>query len=82
MYVCMQLPFYVCAQMIGSILASGVLFLLLDPKPIQFFGTVPAGTAMQSFCMEFIITFLLMFNVCSVGTDDRAVSIQNFSHIN
>ncbi|KAM0932980.1 putative major intrinsic protein [Dioscorea sansibarensis] len=68
-----DLPFYVFAQLIGSILASGVLFLLLNPKPTHYFGTVPAGTAMQSFCMEFIITFLLMFTVCSVGTDDRAI---------
>ncbi|KAJ0962791.1 hypothetical protein J5N97_027913 [Dioscorea zingiberensis] len=68
-----ELPFYVFSQLIGSILASGVLFLLLNPKPAHYFGTIPSDSPIQSLFMEIIITFLLMFTVSSVGTDNRAI---------
>lgn len=57
-------------------LASGTLRLLFDGTRYRYFiGTVPANSDMQSFVIEFIITFYLMFIVSGVATDTRAVSI-------
>ncbi|XP_031390374.1 aquaporin NIP1-2-like isoform X2 [Punica granatum] len=39
----------------------------------QFAGTQPAGSDMQAFVIEFIITFYLMFIVSGVATDNRAI---------
>ncbi|KAM7266778.1 hypothetical protein ACFE04_008944 [Oxalis oulophora] len=67
-----QVPFYVLSQLLGSLLASGTLALLLDVNPEAYFGTVPVGSNGQSFAIEVIISFLLMFVISAVGTDDRA----------
>ncbi|CAJ1970830.1 unnamed protein product [Sphenostylis stenocarpa] len=68
-----QVPLYIFAQLLGSILASGTLALMLDATPKTFFGTVPVGSNGQSLGAEIIITFLLMFVISAVTTDDRAV---------
>ncbi|WCJ25252.1 NOD26-like intrinsic protein 4 1 [Euphorbia peplus] len=67
-----EVPLYIIAQVVGSILASGTLALLLDVTPDAYFGTVPVGSNLQSLFAEIIITFLLMFVICAVSTDDRA----------
>ncbi|KAG5029540.1 hypothetical protein JHK85_013500 [Glycine max] len=69
----MQVPAYVAAQLLGSTLASGTLKLLFMGKHDQFSGTLPNGTNLQAFVFEFIITFLLMFVISGVATDNRAV---------
>uniref|UniRef100_A0A6N2K8W7 Aquaporin n=1 Tax=Salix viminalis TaxID=40686 RepID=A0A6N2K8W7_SALVM len=68
-----QVPLYIIAQLMGSILASGTLALVFDVTPEAFFGTVPAGSNGQSLVLEIIISFLLMFVISGVSTDDRAV---------
>ncbi|PON58289.1 Major intrinsic protein [Trema orientale] len=68
-----QAPAYIAAQVVGSTLASGTLRLLFTGKQDHFLGTMPAGSDMQSFVIEFIITFYLMFVVSGVATDNRAV---------
>ncbi|KAK1583918.1 hypothetical protein Q3G72_028184 [Acer saccharum] len=75
-----QVPAYVAAQVLGSTLAAGTLRLLFSGKQDHFVGTVPAGSDMQSFVMEFIITFYLMFIISGVATDNRAVSSHLLSH--
>lgn len=67
-----QVPFYMMAQLLGSLLASSTLALMFDVTPKAFFGTVPVGSDVQSFAIEIVISFLLMFVVCGVGTDSRA----------
>ncbi|KAJ8442447.1 hypothetical protein Cgig2_022330 [Carnegiea gigantea] len=67
-----QAPFYMMAQLLGSLLASSTLALMFDVTPKAFFGTVPVGSDVQSFAIEIVISFLLMFVVCGVGTDSRA----------
>jgi len=69
----LKVPLYIIAQLMGSILASGTLALALDVTPEAFFGTVPAGSDGQSLVLEIIISFLLMFVISGVSTDDRAV---------
>ncbi|KAL3739634.1 hypothetical protein ACJRO7_020967 [Eucalyptus globulus] len=63
---------YITAQVIGSTLACGTLRLLFTGKLNHFVGTQPAGSDVQAFVFEFIITFYLMFIVSGVGTDNRA----------
>ncbi|GER48787.1 NOD26-like intrinsic protein 4 [Striga asiatica] len=69
-----QVPLYILAQLIGSILASGTLYVLLDVPKEAYFGTLPVGSNAQSLAMEFIASFLLMFVISGVATDNRSVS--------
>ncbi|XP_027348541.1 nodulin-26-like [Abrus precatorius] len=68
-----QVPIYVVAQVLGSTLASGTLRLIFSGKHDQFSGTLPAGSYLQAFVVEFIITFYLMFIISGVATDNRAI---------
>ncbi|KAM4101001.1 hypothetical protein ACJW30_05G111300 [Castanea mollissima] len=68
-----QVPAYIAAQFLGSTLASGTLRLLFQGQQNRFAGTLPAGSNMQSFVIEFIITFYLMFVISGVATDNRAI---------
>lgn len=58
---------YVVSQCLGALLASGLLRFLFPTHPTLGL-TVPAGTEMQSFVLELILTFLLMFVILSVST--------------
>lgn len=68
-----QVPAYISAQVFASILASGTLRLIFGGSRKLFAGTTPDGSDIQSFVLEFIATFYLMFVISSVGTDIRAV---------
>ncbi|XP_059624608.1 probable aquaporin NIP-type [Cornus florida] len=68
-----EVPLYIAAQVLGSILASGTLCLLFDITPKTYFGTIPAGSDMQSLIFEILISFLLMFVISGVATDNRAI---------
>ena len=69
-----QVPPYIMAQVAGSTLASGTLRLIFNGKQDVFPGTLPSGSDLQSFVLEFVITFYLMFVISGVATDNRAVS--------
>ncbi|KAH7570996.1 hypothetical protein JRO89_XS05G0236000 [Xanthoceras sorbifolium] len=66
-------PSYILAQLLGSILASGTLCLLLDVNDDAYFGTIPVGSHIRSFVIEIIISFLLMFVISGVATDNRSI---------
>ncbi|CAO2823480.1 unnamed protein product [Amaranthus hypochondriacus] len=68
-----QVPAFVICQVVGSTLASGTLRLVFNGHQTQFAGTSPAGSDLQSFVIEFIITFYLMFVISGVATDNRAI---------
>ncbi|KAJ1391105.1 Major intrinsic protein [Sesbania bispinosa] len=69
-----QVPLYIIAQVLGSILASGTLYLLYDDlNETTYFGTVPTGSDVQSLVVEILTSFLLMFVVSAVSTDNRAI---------
>ncbi|XWS69321.1 hypothetical protein CRYUN_Cryun04dG0169200 [Craigia yunnanensis] len=68
-----QVPIYIVAQMLGSILASGTLYCLFDVTREAYFGTVPVGPHCRSLIIEIIISYLLMFVISGVATDNRAV---------
>jgi len=70
----LQVPAYISAQVLGGTLASGTLKLIFSAKTEdQFSGTIPSGSNLQAFVFEFIITFYLMFIICGVATDSRAI---------
>lgn len=78
-FLCLQIPAYISAQLLGSLLASGTLRLLFTGPHDQFAGTHPVGSTsdIQAFVIEFIITFYLMFVISGVATDNRAVRFRN-----
>jgi len=61
---------YVLAQCAGAILASLSLRLMF-PSNSTLGATIPTGPAMQSFVLEALLTFLLMFVILSVSTGSK-----------
>jgi len=61
---------YITAQMIGALLASAVLYLLFPLHETQG-ATLPLSTAIQSFILEVILTFILMFVIIKVSTGSK-----------
>lgn len=57
---------YIAAQCVGAFAASGILRFLF-PTHATLGATQPAGTEMQSFILELILTFLLMFVILNVS---------------
>jgi len=67
-----HVPVYWAAQVLGDI--SAALFLgLLFGNVAGLGATVPAGSDSQSFGLEVVLSFFLMFVIISVATDVRAV---------
>ena len=58
---------YIASQCVGAFSASGVLRLLF-PQNATLGTTVPAGSAIQSFVLELILTAILMFTILGVST--------------
>ena len=60
---------YVVGQCTGAIAASLLLRALLDPPTLG--ATTPSGSAFQSFALEIVLTWLLMFVILRVATGNR-----------
>jgi len=56
---------YILAQILGGILASSTLFILF-PDNQSLGSTIPAGQLLQSFSIEFILTFFLMLTILGI----------------
>jgi aquaporin NIP len=65
---------YIAAQCVGAVLASLTLRLLF-PTNEALGATVPRGSFAQSFVLETILTFLLMFVILSVSTGAKEKGI-------
>ncbi|MCI0706331.1 MAG: aquaporin [Ignavibacteriae bacterium] len=65
-----QLVGYIGAQLAGAIVASGLLRLMF-PSSESLSITLPAGSEMQSFVLEVVMTFLLMTVIFSVSTGSK-----------
>lgn len=57
---------YILSQLAGGLSASLVLKALF-PASVLLGATVPSGSHMQSFVLEFILTFFLMLTIASVA---------------
>jgi aquaporin NIP len=69
-----SVPVYASAQLVGAFAASGLLKLLF-PTSATLGATLPAGSAMQSFILEIVLTFLLMSAILSVSTGAKEKGI-------
>ncbi|KAF5740235.1 nodulin-26-like [Tripterygium wilfordii] len=70
-----HVPMYILAQLLGATLASLTLKVLFNDKDeIRVITTQYADstTHLEAITWEFIITFILMFTILGVATDDRA----------
>lgn len=61
---------YLISQAVGAFLASIILHFLF-PASQTLGATLPAGTAMQSFVLELILTFILMFVIIHVAKGSK-----------
>ncbi len=64
------LPGYITSQLAGALLASFTLKFLF-PLNELLGATIPAGTEMQSFVLELILTFFLMLVIISVSVGSK-----------
>ena len=65
-----QLLPYIISQIGGAILAS-VILKFLFPANETLGATLPAGSASQSFVLEFLLTFFLMLVIINVATGSK-----------
>ncbi len=61
---------YIAAQCLGAITAAGILRILF-PDHQTLGATLPSGTWWQSFVLEVLLTWLLMFVVLNVSTGSK-----------
>lgn len=65
-----RLPGYIISQLTGALLASFTLKFLFPTNELLG-ATIPAGTALQSFILELILTFFLMLVIMSVAVGSK-----------
>jgi aquaporin Z len=61
---------YILAQIVGALLASLILRVLF-PDNNLLGTTLPAGSDIQSFILEFLLTFFLMLVIINVATGSK-----------
>lgn len=67
-----EVPGYLAAQAAGALAGSAGVKLVFLESSGRLGMTLPSGTLGQAFVMELILTFILMFVIMGVATDDRA----------
>lgn len=65
-----RVPAYIAGQSAGAILAS-LAVKTLFPEHQTIGATIPAGAYSQSFMLELIMTFILMFVILNVSTGEK-----------
>jgi aquaporin Z len=65
---------YIVSQTAGAFLATFTLKILF-PENINLGSTIPAGTALQSFILEVILTFILMLVILSTSQGSKELGI-------
>jgi aquaporin NIP len=69
-----DVPGYVAAQLTGA-LAASLLLRGLYPQDATLGATLPAGTEMQSFALELVLSTILMLTILSVSTGAKEKGI-------
>ena len=67
-------PGYVVSQIVGALLASALLRSMFG-NVAHLGATLPAGSAWQSFALEVVLTWLLMWVVLNVSTGPKEVGV-------
>lgn len=65
---------YIISQVVGAICASGLLRLLF-PGSKLLGATLPAGSDLQAFVLELILTFILMLTILNVSSGAKEKGI-------
>jgi aquaporin NIP len=65
---------FTASQFAGAFSASGMLKIIF-PQSVTLGSTIPAGSDLQSFLLEIILSFLLMFVIAQVSTGGREVGL-------
>jgi len=65
---------YITAQIAGAFLATAVLKFLF-PENQNLGATIPAGSVMQSFVLEFLLTYFLMMVILNVSQGSKEVGV-------
>lgn len=65
---------YIGVQVLGAVTAAVVLRLLF-PDHDTLGSTLPAVGTLQAFCLEFLLTFILMFVILNVSTGHKEKGI-------
>lgn len=65
---------YILSQCLGALLASGILYTLFPSHP-TLGATRPSGSLAQSFVLEVILTWILMFVILNMSTGAREKGI-------
>jgi aquaporin Z len=69
-----SLGWYVLSQMIGAFSASAVVLCVLGHKS-SLGATLPAGSDIQSFVLELVLTAILMFVILRVSTASKEAGL-------
>jgi aquaporin Z len=64
---------YIIAQLVGAFAASCLMWLMFTHKTLG--ATLPAGSALQSFVLEAVLTAMLMFVVLSVVSGPKETGL-------
>ncbi|MBB5033937.1 MIP/aquaporin family protein [Prosthecobacter vanneervenii] len=70
-----DVPGYLAAQLVGAVSASGLLHVLFPQDATSLGATLPAGSEMQSFVLEVVLTAVLMLTILSVSTGAKEKGI-------
>lgn len=81
---CPQLPFYVAAQLAGSLLACLSANGVMEPRAEHFYGTVPmaGGDTRLPFLLELVASALLMVVVATAARGSVRLSLSSFLSVN
>ena len=67
-----EVPKYVIAQVLGALLASGILWFLFPDS--EFYGaTIPTLDVWRAFVLELLLTYFLMLVIINVSTGSKEV---------
>lgn len=69
-----NVPAYILAQIAGALLAS-ILLKAMFPASETLGATLPAGSQMQSFILEVVLTFFLMLVILFTSQGSREVGV-------
>ncbi|MGB0981916.1 MAG: MIP/aquaporin family protein [Winogradskyella sp.] len=69
-----EASFYSIAQILGAIFAS-VLLKFIFPNSLTLGATMPSGSILQSFILEFVLTFFLMLTILGVTSKQELSNI-------
>lgn len=69
-----EVPKYISAQVLGALLASGIL-LILFPASEYLGATIPTVEVWRAFILEFLLTYFLMLVIITVATGSKEIGV-------